>query len=102
MKRQKIADSKRNMVMARDQFRCVYCLTKAVEIEIGRTTKGHASLEAWTETGVLLVVDHLVPYSKTKDNRFDNLVTACETCNRKKGNTSTNFRPFVTPLSAFL
>ncbi|MEN2992147.1 MAG: HNH endonuclease [Bacteroidia bacterium] len=50
-------------VFRRDGFRCVYC----------------GSSQA-------LTLDHVVPRSQGGDDSWENLVTACESCNRRKGN----------------
>lgn len=59
-------------VFTRDRFTCVYC--------------GHFGKE------VRLEVDHVVPRSRGGPDHKDNLVTACELCNRGKSNV-----PAVTP-----
>lgn len=51
-------------ILKRDNFTCQYCGKKAPEVE--------------------LEVDHIEPYSKTKDNSPENLITACKDCNRGK------------------
>ena len=51
-------------VLKRDNFTCQYCGRKSPEVE--------------------LEVDHIEPYSKTKDNSLENLITACKDCNRGK------------------
>ena len=51
-------------VLQRDNFTCQYCGRKAPE--------------------VVLEVDHIEPYSKTKNNDIDNLITSCKECNRGK------------------
>jgi len=51
-------------ILKRDNFTCQYCGRKAPEVE--------------------LEVDHIEPYSKTKDNSPENLITACKECNRGK------------------
>ncbi len=54
----------RRALFARDGWRCVYCGTSA-----GRLT-----------------LDHVVPRSRGGDSIWENVVTACSTCNHKKGN----------------
>lgn len=54
----------RFVILLRDGFRCVYCGASAPE----------ARLE----------VDHVIPRSEGGWDGEDNLVTACETCNRGK------------------
>ena len=57
--------SLRFAVMERDGYRCRYC---------GATAKD----------GIRLEVDHLLPVAKAGETTLDNLVTACEPCNRGK------------------
>lgn len=54
----------RFQVLQRDNFTCQYCGKKAPE--------------------VVLEVDHIEPYSKTKNNDINNLISACKECNRGK------------------
>ncbi len=51
-------------ILKRDHFTCQYCGRKPPEVE--------------------LEVDHVEPYSKTKDSSPENLITACKECNRGK------------------
>ncbi len=53
----------RQNIFRRDGFRCGYC----------GTTRA-------------LTVDHVVPRSQGGKDSWENLVTACESCNRRKGN----------------
>lgn len=55
----------RTNVLARDNFQCQYC------------TCNLTSREA--------TMDHVVPRSQGGKTSWDNIVTACGTCNRKKG-----------------
>ena len=52
-------------ILARDNRRCTYCTIKVSEDDF--------------------VLDHLVPVSKGGTNRKTNLVTACASCNQRKG-----------------
>ena len=68
----------RENVFKRDGFKCQYCGTEKE-----------------------LTLDHLVPKAKGGKTSWNNLVTACKTCNSKKGNYSPeeaglqlSFRPF--------
>ncbi len=56
----------RRTVLARDQYTCQYCGAQP----------GKANL----------TVDHIVPRSKGGDTRWENVTTACGSCNRRKGN----------------
>lgn len=60
----KISDSKRFKVLSRDLFTCQYCGASAPDVR--------------------LEIDHIIPVSKGGSNDSDNLVTACEACNRGK------------------
>ncbi len=51
-------------ILKRDKYTCQYCGRKSPEVE--------------------LEVDHIEPYSKTKDNSPGNLITSCKDCNRGK------------------
>ena len=53
----------RRAIFARDQWTCQYCGT------------GHNSL----------TVDHVIPRSKGGTSSWDNIVTCCAPCNRRKG-----------------
>jgi HNH endonuclease/Homing endonuclease associated repeat len=63
------SDRLRLRVLARDGFRCVLC--------------GHSPA---IERGVVLHLDHIVPYSKGGRTTFDNLRTLCAACNQGRGN----------------
>ncbi len=65
----KLSKSRKQKVWYRDNFTCHYC-GKKVHSE---TYPGRAT------------VDHKKPLVKGGTNDFDNLVTACEKCNSKKG-----------------
>jgi 5-methylcytosine-specific restriction endonuclease McrA len=53
----------RRAVFARDSWTCQYC-----------------------GTGTHLTVDHVVPRSRGGETNWDNIVTSCAPCNRRKGN----------------
>ena len=57
--------SKRKTVLERDKYTCQYCGTK------------------WGP----FVIDHFVPISRGGSNNNCNLMTACEECDRRKGNS---------------
>jgi 5-methylcytosine-specific restriction endonuclease McrA len=57
-------------LFARDHYRCQYCGRSAIELR---------PREALTR-------DHLVPLSRGGTNHWSNVVTACSTCNARKGN----------------
>ncbi|MCS6896026.1 MAG: HNH endonuclease [Bacteroidia bacterium] len=53
----------RQNIFRRDGFRCAYC-----------------------GTSHNLTIDHVIPRSQGGESSWENLVTACESCNRQKGN----------------
>ncbi len=55
----------RTAIMLRDAYTCQYC----------NDTPGRHDL----------TVDHIIPRSRGGSHSWDNLVTACQTCNHKKG-----------------
>jgi len=57
-------------LFARDGYRCQYC------------HRGNAQLRHRE----CLTRDHLIPLSRGGDNEWNNVVTACSTCNTRKGN----------------
>lgn len=63
-KRNAISSRLRFEILKRDGYTCQYCGRKPPKVE--------------------LEVDHIEPYSKTRDNNPENLITACEDCNRGK------------------
>ena len=63
-KRQSLSRAKRFRVMARDNFRCIYCGATPDKSE--------------------LHIDHLLPVNSGGTDDFNNLVTACADCNLGK------------------
>ncbi len=63
-----ISKGKRFEILQRDHFRCHYCRKHKDELP----------------KGVQLEIDHKLPRAAGGDDSFDNLVTACSTCNRGK------------------
>lgn len=57
-------------LFARDSYRCQYCQRAHNELR-------HREC---------LTRDHLIPLSRGGDNEWTNVVTACSTCNTRKGN----------------
>ncbi|WP_194411295.1 HNH endonuclease [Microbacterium cremeum] len=53
-------------VFRRDEYTCAHCGQECRPCE--------------------LEVDHIVPFSWTGDDSFENLQTLCRSCNRRKGN----------------
>jgi len=71
-------------LFARDGYRCQYCHRPPSELR----------------TRECLTRDHIVPMSRGGDNDWTNVVTACSTCNTRKGNRLPNecgMSPLVPP-----
>ena len=66
----------RKNIFRRDGFRCQYCGRKDVQ----------------------LTIDHVMPRSRGGDDSWENLTTACRTCNTRKGNR-TPFEAGMLPLT---
>jgi hypothetical protein len=64
-----IRQESRLAIYLRDGLACAWC--------------GHS-----VEQGASLSLDHVVPHSCGGDNKPTNLVTACERCNKSRGNRS--------------
>lgn len=64
LKQQPRVPLSRTNVFRRDQYRCQYCLAH----------------------GGILTLDHVMPSSRGGLTTWDNVVTACQACNGKKGN----------------
>ncbi|MAF79922.1 hypothetical protein CL629_02480 [bacterium] len=56
-------------IFERDRFRCGYC---------GRSPTIDFTVE--------LTLDHIVPWTSTRDNRISNIMTCCKECNSEKSN----------------
>ena len=80
--RREASGMKRTRIYMRDKFRCQYCGDR-------KTLRD-------------LTLDHILPRSRGGDNSPFNVVTACVTCNQRKGNrTPSEARmPLLTPQSA--
>lgn len=57
-------------LFARDNYRCQYCHRHQLELKPREC----------------LTRDHLIPISRGGDNEWTNVVTACSSCNTRKGN----------------
>lgn len=65
IKREAISKKQRFEILKRDSFTCRYCGAKAPD--------------------VLLHIEHIQPVAKGGTNHYENLIAACEGCNRGKG-----------------
>ena len=64
IKHRRISLTRKN-IFKRDKNKCQYC----------------------GKTNILLTIDHVIPKNKGGDDTWENLVSACKTCNLNKGNT---------------
>lgn len=64
--RNRVPFTKKN-IMVRDRYQCTYC-----------------------GSGRELTIDHIIPSSKGGKTSFENCITACRSCNNKKGNRTPN------------
>jgi 5-methylcytosine-specific restriction endonuclease McrA len=72
IKTRHINEKSRLKILKRDNYSYVKC---------GRSPATHK--------GIVLHIDHIKPFSKCGDSRFDNLQTLCNKCNLGKGNDET-------------
>ncbi len=68
----------RKNIFERDRFQCQYC---------GEKPPSKKAALKWIEDKAL-TFDHVVPKSRGGRTTWDNIVTCCQSCNRKKGNHS--------------
>ena len=66
----KTAQLNRTNLLLRDKFTCLYCNRHKTQLSRNE----------------ILTRDHVVPVSRGGQNIWTNVVTACSTCNNKKGN----------------
>lgn len=76
-----IRQDKRLAIYLRDGLACAYC--------------GHS-----VENGAALSLDHVIPHSCGGENGEKNLVTACERCNKSRGNRS--LKKWAVAVAAYL
>lgn len=70
---------RRKVVYQRDGYKCAYCKCDVY------MTKGYAPNQA--------TIDHVVPLSKGGPHTYNNIVTACQSCNSAKGDTMLDAAP---------
>jgi len=72
LRKRDISEKMRLRILKRDFYRCVKC---------GRSPATHR--------GIVLHIDHIIPFSKGGDNSFGNLQTLCNKCNLGKADDET-------------
>lgn len=89
MGRRKISEGLRREVFEQCGPKCAYCGQRAETYGWRRDVRGRYRVYVegfqW---------DHLVPVSRGGDNDIDNMVMACESCNKRKG---TGGPPWIHP-----
>jgi 5-methylcytosine-specific restriction endonuclease McrA len=73
--RREVSFSRKN-IFERDKYTCQYC---------GDKPKDRRTALKWMEKKILNL-DHVVPRSRGGKTTWDNIVSACYSCNTKKGN----------------
>lgn len=96
-KRNKISQTKRQIIFTRDAWTCVYCGLEANVLfkRINKPTR--LIVIPRDKKGRMFEIDHIIPISKGGDNSFNNLVTSCWKCNNKKSNKTKkpSYRMFI-------
>jgi hypothetical protein len=85
-KRQEISQADRIFVYVRDGFFCQFC---------GRSGKDYGAIDR-----VLLVLDHVIPWSAMGSDHVSNLRTLCWDCNEERSNIRTERDAEWNPLPA--
>jgi len=79
-----ISQTKRQIIFARDAWRCCYCGEEAT-LEVTQCKRPHRlKIVPLGSDGRMFEIDHVRPVKDGIDNSFDNLVTACWRCNNSK------------------
>lgn len=76
----------RATVFHRDEFACVRCNAKAVDVPLDYDGRYALSTNTTVSSGWkdILVVDHVLTLKAGGQNRLENFQTLCETCNKRK------------------
>lgn len=68
---------------------CVTCGVEGTYFSAEKSIKGNEKtyhLNLYTDDGILMTKDHIIPKSKGGKNQLSNYQTMCSPCNRNKGN----------------
>ncbi len=85
MRRNSISQTKRQIIFARDDWRCCYCGKEAL-LSIDRILRPlRRRIVPRDENGRIYEIDHVIAVADGGDNSFNNLITSCWSCNNKKG-----------------
>jgi len=80
----KISYARRQVVFARDGYKCCYCGKVASDFAVKTLgVKKRLCVIPRDENGEF-EIDHIVPYVETQDNSINNLATSCWKCNNSK------------------
>jgi 5-methylcytosine-specific restriction endonuclease McrA len=88
MRRNAISQTKRQVIFARDDWRCCYCGTPGnLTVDTCRKPMRRRVIPRDPE-GRMYEVDHVLSVANGGDNSLSNLVTSCWKCNNKKGSST--------------
>ena len=85
MKRNPISYTVKQIVFARDRYKCVHC-GREPERWVVSKRKNRLYLLPIDSDNRCFEIDHVIPYIETKSNDINNLCTSCWECNNRKSN----------------
>lgn len=80
------SEHSRLKVFAQKGRECVVCGREGVLLLVTESIRGNKHVDLYTEDFILMTVDHINPYSLSKDDTLSNKQPMCDPCNNKKGN----------------